>query len=79
MNAITLIAPKKSDLKIFVDLAKKLNISARFIESSENGEIEEVEDWELLAQMLASKQSGIANNQDVLKELGFKQDEIPVY
>ena len=79
MNAITLVAPKKSDLKIFIDLAKKLNISAKFVESSQINEIDEVEDWELLAQMLASKQSGIANKQDVLKELGFKQDEISVY
>jgi len=79
MNAITLVAPKKSDLKIFIDLAKKLNISAKFVESSQINEIDEVEDWELLSQMLASKQSGVANKQDVLKELGFKQDEISVY
>jgi|GEM_PF-763097 len=72
MNAVTLIAPKKSDLKIFIDLAKKLNISARFIESSEIDEIEEVEDWELAAKMQKALKSGLADKNNVLKKLKIK-------
>jgi len=76
MNAVTLIAPKKSDLKIFIDLAKKLNISARFIESSEIEEIEEVEDWELAAKMQKALKSGLADKNNVLKKLKIKTNAI---
>jgi hypothetical protein len=62
-------SPRKSDLKIFADLAKKLNISVRY---AENPEIEEVEDWKLLAEMQESMESGLADTNSVLKKLGIK-------
>jgi predicted DNA-binding protein len=69
MNAITLSSPKKSDLKIFADLAKRLNISARFIETCE---IEEVEDFELATEIQEALKTGFADTNGILKKMGIK-------
>lgn len=70
MTTLTLHSKKKSDLKIFADMAKKLNISAEY---SDTPEIEEVEDWELLAEMQRAMDSGLADTSSVLKKLGLNR------
>jgi len=69
MTTMLLKSPRKSDLKIFSDLAKRLKVSVEYVDTPE---IEEVEDWELLAEMQKAMECGFADTNSVLKKMGIK-------
>ena len=67
MNAAILNTNSSANMSLIVELAKKLNIEVLSISQKE---LEEIEDLKLLRKMNESLAGGLADRDEVFKELG---------
>lgn len=68
MSTVLLNAESSADIRLIVELAKKLKID---VISLSKKELEEIEDLKLLHAMTAARQEGLADREDTLKKLGL--------
>lgn len=68
MSTVILNADSRMNMKLIVELAKKLNIDVCSISKTE---MEEIEDLKLLHKMVAAREEGLADRTETLKKLGL--------
>ncbi len=68
MSTVLLNADSSADIKLIVELAKKLKID---VLSLSKKELEDIEDLKLLHTMTAARQEGLADREQTLRKLGL--------
>jgi len=68
MNTVILNTKSSGDIRLIVELARKLNIDVLRLSKKE---IEEIEDLKLLHVMCEAREEGIADRTKTLKKLGL--------